>query len=307
MKRLIAACAISMAFLTAPVSLQAADTYTETKHPIVLVHGLLGFDSVGGIEYFYGIPSQLRRSGATVHIASVSQANTSELRGEQLLQELQTLKARHGYTKFNLIGHSHGGTTIRYVAGVSPDIVASVSTIGTPHHGSKVADALAGISNAGLKGFLADLVNGLATVIAYISGSPSNPQNSLGALQSLSTAGSLDFNRRFPDGAPTTHCGSGEQTVKGVRYYSMGGTSQLTNPFDISDYLMLANSVFFGSEKHDGLVSKCSSHWGRVLRDDYGWNHFDQANQVFGLRGWFSSDPIAVYRAHANRLKTAGL
>jgi len=35
----------------------AAQTgYTQTKNPIVLVHGLLGFDSVLGVyDYWYGI------------------------------------------------------------------------------------------------------------------------------------------------------------------------------------------------------------------------------------------------------------
>jgi triacylglycerol lipase len=95
--------------------------------------------------------------------------------------------------------------------------------------------------------------------------------------------------------------------VGSVRYYSMGGTSVLTNILDISDPFMGAGAVFFGFEQNDGLVGQCSNHWGKVLRDNYGWNHIDQINHVFGLRGLFSSDPVAVYRAHANRLKLLGL
>ena len=37
------------------------------------------------------------------------------------------------------------------------------------------------------------------------------------------------------------------------------------------------------------------------------WNHLDEVNQMLGLRGLFSSNPVSVYRAHANRLKNAGL
>jgi len=44
-----------------------------------------------------------------------------------------------------------------------------------------------------------------------------------------------------------------------------------------------------------------------VLRDDYGWNHLDEVNQLFGLRGLFASDPASVLRAQANRLQAAGL
>lgn len=308
MKRFLAACAASLALLGTPVALNAADTYTQTRYPIVLVHGLLGFDALGPVQYFYGIPSELRRSGAVVHTASVSQSNSTEVRGEQLLRELQGLKARYGYTKFNLIGHSHGGSTSRYVAAVAPGLVASVTTVGTPHKGSKVADAVAGITNfTGTTGAVAALVNGLSSVIAYLSGSGANPQNALGSLQSLSTAGAADFNRRFPQGAPTTACGQGPEVVNGVRYYSMGGTSVLTNVLDVSDGFLGAASVFFGFEQNDGLVSQCSSHWGKVLRDDYNWNHMDEVNHVFGLRSLFSSDPVSVYRTQANRLKSLGL
>ncbi len=308
MKQLLAACALSVSLLAAPSALTAADTYTQTKYPIVLVHGLLGFDALGPVQYFYGIPGELRRSGAVVYTASVSQSNSTELRGEQLLKELQTLKAKYGHTKFNLLGHSHGGNTSRYVAGVSPDLVASVTTVGTPHQGSKVADALQGITSAtGTTSAVTAVVNGLSSVIAYLSGSGSNPQNALGSLQSLSTAGAQDFNRRFPAGALTTSCGSGPELVNGVRYYSMGGTSVLTNIFDVTDGFLGAASVFFGFEQNDGLVSRCSSRWGKVLRDDYGWNHLDEVNHTFGLRSIFSSDPVAVYRAQANRLKTLGL
>jgi triacylglycerol lipase len=290
------------------MALNAADTYTQTKYPIVLVHGLLGFDAVGPVQYFYGVSNDLRLSGAQVYTASVSQSNSTEVRGEQLLKELQALKAKYGFAKFNLVGHSHGGNTSRYVAAIAPGMVASVTTVGTPHQGSKVADAVQGITDwTGTTGLVADVVNGMSSLVAYLSGSPSNPQNALASLQSLSTAGSQDFNRRFPQGAPTTSCGQGPEVVNGVRYYSMGGTSVFTNVLDVSDGFLGAASVFFGFEQNDGVVGRCSSHWGKVLRDDYNWNHADEINHVFGLRSIFSSDPISVYRAQANRLKNLGL
>ena len=48
---------------TLPLSSHAIG-YTQTKYPIVLVHGLFGFDNIGPVEYFYGIPSALRADGA---------------------------------------------------------------------------------------------------------------------------------------------------------------------------------------------------------------------------------------------------
>jgi triacylglycerol lipase len=287
----------------------AQSGYTQTRHPIVLVHGLLGFDSLLGVyDYFYGLPSDLRSGGARVYVANVSSSNFTEVRGEQLIRYLDQLRATYGHSKFNLIGHSHGGPTARYVASVRPDLVASMTSIGSPHTGSKVADGLSTIAPPGswLEATVAGFVNALSVFIEFLSGD-GDPQNALGALASLNSAGAQAFNNRHPQGRPTSSCGSGASTVNGIRYYSMGGTSVLTNIFDASDAMLGASSLFFGWEQNDGLVGQCSSRWGFVLRDNYPWNHLDQVNQILGLRGLFTPSPSSVYRAHANRLKNVGL
>ena len=281
------------------------DVYTQTRYPIVLVHGLFGFDAIGPVDYFHGIAGALRDGGATVYAPSVSAANLSEVRGEQLLFELRALKAAYGHQKFNLIGHSHGGPTARYVAAVAPELVASVTTVGAPHTGSKTADGLKEM--AGRSGVPAALANALSSAVSFLSGESGLPQDALGALQSLDSEGAAVFNRRFPQGQPTTPCGEGAALVNGVRYYSVGGTRVATNPLDLSDAVLLATSRYFGDEPNDGLVGRCASHWGTVLRDDYEWNHLDEVNQAFGLRGVLSPDPKAFYRLQANRLKKAGL
>lgn len=291
------------------IGAHAQSNYTQTKYPVVLVHGLLGFDSVLGVyDYWYGIGNELKAGGAKVYTASVSASNYTEVRGEQLIRDLDTLRAVTGKQKFNLIGHSHGGPTTRYVASVRPDLVASVTVLGSPNTGAPMADAISTTLPPGspLRTIVASFVNAFSGFLGALSGN-SDPQNALGALASLSTAGSTQFNARHPQGKPTTSCGSGAATVNGIRYYSLSGTSVLTNIFDISDPLMGAGSLVFGFEANDGLVGRCSSHWGTVLRDDYGWNHLDEVNQFLGLRGLFSSSPASVLRAQANRLKTLGL
>lgn len=307
--RSIRAAFAALLLCLASTAVLAQSGYTQTRHPIVLVHGLLGFDSLLGVyDYWYGMPSELRAGGARVYVADVSASNFSEVRGEQLIRQLDSLRAIHGHAKFNLIGHSHGGPTIRYVAAVRPDLVASITSIGAPHTGSKVADALDTTLPAGspLRPLVAGFVNALSGFIEFLSGSR-DPQNALGALASLSSRGAADFNRRFPQGMPATACGQGAAVVNGIRYYSWGGTAVLTNVLDAGDPLLGAGSLFFGFEQNDGLVGRCSSHLGVVLRDDYPWNHLDQVNQVLGLTRWFTPDPKSVLRAHANRLKNAGL
>ena len=101
-------------------------TYTKTKYPIVLEHGLAGFDELFGVySYWFGIVDALEDGGATVFTTTVSQLNATEARGEQLIDQIETIVALTGKPKVNLIGHSHGGLDIRYVAAVRPDLVAS--------------------------------------------------------------------------------------------------------------------------------------------------------------------------------------
>jgi triacylglycerol lipase len=310
MMKALRLCLVLFAALLLGVPLAArADTYAQTRYPIVLVHGLLGFDAIGPLNYWYGIPSALRDGGATVYVSQESASNASEVRGEQLLYELRRLKAAYGHQKFNLVGHSHGGQTVRYVAAVAPELVASVTTVGTPHQGSRVADGIERDAAAtGTTGFIASIVDAFSSFLGWISGAPGLPQDSLAALKSLNTAGALAFNARYPAGAPTTACGQGPAVAaNGVRYYSAGGTSVWTNVLDLSDPALALTATYFGGEANDGLVGRCSSHWGTVLRDDYPWNHLDEVNQAFGLRGLFAPDPVAFYRSQANRLKLLGL
>lgn len=283
--------------------------YTKTKYPVVLVHGANGFDNILGVDYWYNIPSALRRDGASVYITEVSQLNTTEVRGEELLYQVEEIVAISGKPKVNLVGHSHGGATARYVAALRPELVSSVTSVGAPHKGSAAADFVSKVpqGSAG-EALLAGIANGLATFINVASTSSSTtPQDALGSLAALSTEGSARFNARFPQALPKTACGEGEYKVNGIRYYSWGGVSPLTNAFDPSDLLLGATALTFNGEPNDGLVGRCSTHMGKVIRDNYRMNHLDEVNQTLGLTSLFETDPITVYRQHANRLKNADL
>ena len=64
----------------------------KTQYPIVLAHGAAGFDELFGVlEYWYGIPGALQSKGATVFVTEVSQLNSTEVRGEQLLEQVETM------------------------------------------------------------------------------------------------------------------------------------------------------------------------------------------------------------------------
>jgi triacylglycerol lipase len=160
----LGACLLALSLL--PASSFAAG-YTQTKYPIVLVHGLFGFDNIGPVEYWYGIPSALRADGAKVYVTQVSAANSTEVRGEQLLTQVKQILAATGAAKVNLIGHSHGGPTIRYVASVRPDLIASATSVGGVNKGSAVADVLLKVAPPGSlsNSVVVSITNGLATII----------------------------------------------------------------------------------------------------------------------------------------------
>jgi triacylglycerol lipase len=259
------------------------------------------------MDYFYRVPQALERSGATVYIVTVAAANETEVRGEQLLAQLETLAAVTGHRKFNLIGHSHGSPTSRYVASVRPDLVASVTGIGGTNKGSATAD-IARFVEPGSIG--EDIIGLFATTLAQLIDGISGggyEQDAIASFRDLTTEASLAFNEIHPQGVPTSDCGEGDYVVNGIRYYSWSGTQQLTNALDISDPLMAIASIPFFFEANDGLVGRCSSHLGMVIRDDYRMNHLDEVNLLLGLHDILSTDPLTVFRQHANRLKQAGL
>jgi len=152
--------------------LQGTDpTYTQTTYPIVLVHGLYGFKDIFGMDYFWLIPEALEIGGAEVYIATVSGLNSTETRGEQLLAKVEDIIAISGASKVNLIGHSHGGPTSRYVASIRPDLVASVSTAhGVNHRGSNAAEMIAEAIRNGATGLiLQTMFNALGGLIDYVA------------------------------------------------------------------------------------------------------------------------------------------
>ncbi len=283
-------------------------TAYKTKYPIVLVHGVSGFDSILGIDYFYGVRSALQERGARVYAPNVTAWEDAYVRGEQLVDYLENLRAATGAQKFNLMGHSLGGPTTRYAAGVRPDLVASVTTINAVNFGSDFADAARGIVpvGGGIEALVEGSLNLLGDIIDFLSGNPSYAQDALDSVTFMTTPGANQFNQLFPDGKPGSRCGEGASKVNGVRYYSWGGDATFTNALDISDaFLIFTGATISGA--NDGLVERCDQHWGDVLGTRYNMNHLDAVNHIFGIHHLFETDPLTLYKNQASRLKNAGL
>lgn len=286
----------------------AGDEY-KTEYPIVLVHGLFGFDDVFGLDYFYGVSEMLTEGGATVYTAKVSAANTSEVRGEQLLSYVEKVRAKTGKSKVHLIGHSHGGPTTRYVASIHPEYVASVTSIGGVNWGTPVADIVRGTlpEDSLPESVIGGVANAMSGLIDFLAGDNHSDQSSIGATESLTTIGSLLFNKKYPEGLPAEYCGKAPALAdNGVYYYSWSGGSALTNVFDGTDAFLTTTSWAF-NEPSDGLVSSCSSHLGEVIKDNYKMNHIDEVNHMFGIHHLFEIDPLTPYSDQVKRLVSMGL
>ncbi|RMD40164.1 hypothetical protein DV735_g4946, partial [Chaetothyriales sp. CBS 134920] len=104
--------------------------YDTPKHPIVLAHGLLGFDELHlvaggwfpGVQYWRGIREALEAQGITVITTTVPTTGSIEQRAAVM-----------------------GGLDSRYlISAIQPTSfrVRSLTTIATPHRGSWVADML---------------------------------------------------------------------------------------------------------------------------------------------------------------------
>lgn len=291
-----------------------SNTQSQTKNPIVLVPGIFAFDSIAGIDYWYKIPAALQSQGATVFVPKINAFDSSAKRGEALIAQLDNIRASSGgkIRKFNLMGHSQGGVTARYVMNVRPDLVASVTSMHSPHKGSPVADLVTGTAPPGsLQGVAFDVfANTVGNLVNLLSNNRKSPSDIRAMLAEFNQSGAAASNLRFPLGVPTTACGEGPETVSingnNIRLYSWSGTAPITTFIDPSDAPFGITSLAF-SEGNDGVTGRCSSHFGKVLKDNYRMNHIDVNNHILGLVSLFETNPKTLFQNHANRLKNLSL
>jgi triacylglycerol lipase len=203
--------------------------------PVVLAHGILGFDELGlgpaRVSYFRGIVERLQANGAEVHCARVPPLAPIHVRAARLAEMVRALDA----PRVNLVAHSMGGLDARYAIsrlGLG-ERVASLITIGTPHRGTPIAD------------LGAELLRRLRLDQAL------GPIIDVRALHDLTTSRMLAFNREVRD-------------VPGVRYLSVVARAPRGA---VHPLLLLAHRWLHRYGENDGLVPARSQRWGQVLRE----------------------------------------
>lgn len=222
------------------------------RYPVVLVHGLFGFDEIviGKTHhaYFRGVPERLERSGCDVNLAKVARSRGIAARAQDLGAFVRELDG----DKVNIVAHSMGGLDARYAIaklGLG-DRVASLITVGTPHRGTPLADAGTHLR-----------------VGAFLQSLGVWPE----AIDDLTVSSMERFNTEVED-------------LPGIIYGSVVGVARSKrqmNPLLVPGYLYLKKRV----GENDGIVPATSQEWGEVLyriQADHwaqiGWSrHFDAA------------------------------
>lgn len=282
--------------------IDAGPAGTPAPYPIVLAHGFFGFEDFAGVDfvnYFFGVKDALVADGETqVFTPAVDPFNNSTERGAQLLAHVERILAETGAAKVNLVGHSQGGLDARWVAHHRPELVASVTTISTPHRGSTVADVVLGVSPDG--GRFEDIVDNLLRVVGAPIWEASGDETSVfESMRQLSTDGADAFNFDIID-APS------------VRYFSVAGRSDLHGGGDICDVddpppwirsyererdpieplLSVTEEILDGGltapYPNDGLVRVESAVWGEFL-GCIPADHLDQIGHLLGDRPGFGN------------------
>ncbi|MFW6237260.1 MAG: esterase/lipase family protein, partial [Desulfosudaceae bacterium] len=152
----------------------------KTDYPVVFAHGMLGFDELVGIHYFgndYGVfvgdpcdgfletscnPEIDKKQQAFA--ASVNPFQSSEYRGLQLADEIESYMATVGADHVNIIGHSQGGMDARKAARVLFDrtgdqVVKVLVSISAPHRGSPVGKGVLDRGPGGINALLSFVVD----------------------------------------------------------------------------------------------------------------------------------------------------
>ena len=113
----------------------------STVYPIILVHGIAVKD-FKKFKAFGRIERNLKAQGFCVYTAKTDGFGTIEHNAETLKAEILNILKAEGAEKVNIIAHSKGGLDSKCMI-TQMDMggkVASLTTLCTPHKGSKIAD-----------------------------------------------------------------------------------------------------------------------------------------------------------------------
>ena len=119
------------------------DKVCATKYPILFVHGIFMRDW-SLFNYWGRIPAELETNGARVYYGEHQSALPVAESAQELAARIKRIVAKTDCGKVNIIAHSKGGLDCRYAiehCGIA-HLVASLTTVNTPHRGCLYAEKL---------------------------------------------------------------------------------------------------------------------------------------------------------------------
>lgn len=163
------------------------------KYPILLVHGM-GFRDGRTINYWGRIPKIFTEDGNLVFYGGQDSNGTIEDNAQFLKRRIRRIIRETGAEKLNVIAHSKGGMDMRYAIcrlGMNR-YVASLTTINTPHNGSKSIDRV-----LRLPAPLVRFAGGCSDICLRLQGD--KKPNAYEVFKSFSTEYTRRFNEQNPD------------------------------------------------------------------------------------------------------------
>jgi triacylglycerol lipase len=231
------------------------------SYPIVLVHGILGFDDStgmlgGAVKYWGNLSQYLRDQGAPVLTPGTNPMDHSMDRAKDTATQVEYWMAANGYSKVHLIGHSQGGPVTRYMFNNLPIKykIATVSTVNGVNHGTPIADIGLAVIPDFLEPFVATIVNTFASLI-YVAGGHPSSQDVIAMTQSLSISYTEGvFNPANPRTYKVYSYGSKMAWADLIQHPLMGLTYPAT----------WAGGLFYSgvSADNDGVVPLSAQKWG---------------------------------------------
>ncbi len=257
------------------------DTRLGAPYPVVLVHGMAGFDklTVGpvSVDYWNHVRDALARDGEFEVFETVAPPyDTSEVRAGSIMSQLQDILKKTNRKKLNLIGHSQGGMDARVLASPNGygmgDVLASVTTISTPHRGSKVADVALGLIPGFASNTLNDAASALLGVLEKTVYDIQSSTNLMAQAQELTTPYMANtFNPKYID-APGVYYASyaGRTNLRsGTGVCDTSTFPNMPNQLDAAQPLMVPTALLLEEGKgvvNDGLVTVESAKWGEFMQ-----------------------------------------
>lgn len=302
----------------APVAAAPADT---GPYPIVLLHGMAGFVKVDAIDlvYFNGVKDDLAKHGETeVYATKATPYASSEDRVKDIAPQIDAILKATGKSKVNVIGHSQGGMDARVLASPAGaaygDRIASVTTIATPHRGSKVADLVLGLVKD-VPDDVFDSVTGqfLSVLQKTFYDVQHDPDLHTQLVELSEDYAAHVFNPKYVDDPRVYYASYAGRTNFETGVADCGSSALPNDPAHVdAAQPMLAPTAVFLEEGHgvsnDGLVSVASARWG-AFQQCVPADHLKEVGQlgVTGPDALSSFDHLAFFRSVVAQIRARGL